>query len=187
VLQDREKWNKKYRDKKYPSAPSRIVTDYFNLATVKKALDIAAGNGRNSLFLARQGFSVDAVDISEEGLRLLAGMHPNLHPICADLDTFDIAGNRYDLIVNVKFLSRRLFPFIEAGLAIGGILIFQAFLETGDPEGKTSMRREYLLGKNELLHAFSSLEIHYYNEESSSGDNENFGLASLVAVKKAVA
>lgn len=187
MLQDREKWNKKYREKKYPSAPSRIVNDYFNLATAKKALDIAAGNGRNSLFLARQGFSVDAVDISEEGLRQIAGVHPNLHPICADLDTFDIAGNRYDLIVNVKFLSRRLFPLIEAGLRTGGILIFQTFLETGDPEDKTAMRREYLLGKNELLHAFSSLEIHYYNEESNSGDNEKFGLASLVAVKKTVA
>ena len=186
-MQDREKWNKKYRDKKYPSTPSRIVTDYFNLATGKKALDIAAGNGRNSLFLARQGFAVDAVDISGEGLRPIAGAHPNLHPICADLDTFDIAGNRYDLIVNVKFLSRRLFPLIEAGLRTGGILIFQTFLETGDPDPTTSMHREYLLKENELLHAFSSLEMLYYNEQSNPGDDEKFALASLVAVKKAVA
>ena len=183
MLRDREKWNKKYRDKKYPRAPSRIVTDYFNLATGKKALDIAAGNGRNSLFLARQGFSVDAVDISEEGLKPIAGVHPNLHPICADLDTFDITGNRYDLIVNVKFLSRRLFPFIEAGLTIGGILIFQAFLEDDNPHSKTSMNRDYLLEKNELLHAFSSLNVFYYNEDSREDGHEKPALASLVAVR----
>ena len=101
MLQDRIKWNKKYRQKKYPGAPSRIVIAYFDLSTGKEALDIGAGNGRNSLFLARRGFSVVAVDISEEGLRQFAGAHPDLHPICADLDTFDIPGNRYDLIVKI--------------------------------------------------------------------------------------
>ena len=50
MLQDKEKWDRKYREKKYPTTPSQIVRNYFDLATGKKALDIGAGNGRNSLF-----------------------------------------------------------------------------------------------------------------------------------------
>ena len=183
MLQDRIKWNKKYLEKKYSTSPSRIVQDYFDLATVKKALDIGAGNGRNSVFMARCGFSVDAVDISEEGLRQFAGTHPNLNVICADLDVFDIPPNRYDLIVNIKFLNRRLFPLIAGGLRQEGILIFETFVETDGPDSKTSINREYLLENNELLSAFSSLEVLYYHEESGRGDDETPALASLVAVK----
>jgi SAM-dependent methyltransferase len=183
LLQDRIKWNKKYLQKKYPTSPSRIVRDYFDLATGKKALDIGAGNGRNSVFLARCGFSVDAVDISEEGLRQFAGVHPGLNLICADLDAFDIPPNRYDLIVNIKFLNRRLFPLIAKGLRQKGILIFETLVETDSPDPETSINREYLLESHELLHAFSSLEVLYYHEESGQGDDQTPALASLVALK----
>ncbi|MEJ2102220.1 MAG: class I SAM-dependent methyltransferase [Desulfobacterales bacterium] len=128
MFQDQIKWNKKYQSNYYSDEPATILEHYVKLARGQKALDIAAGNGRNSLFLAKRGFTVDAVDISDAGLRLFAGKHPNIHPICADLDHFDIPANRYDLIINLKFLNRRLFPYIREGLTAGGILIFQTFL-----------------------------------------------------------
>lgn len=184
MQKDRNKWNKKYRQKQYPTEPSQIVKEYFSLAPGKKSLDIAAGNGRNSLFLAQQGFAVDAVDISEEGLKLFGGIHSSIHPICADLDTFDIPVKRYDLIVNVKFLNRRLFPFIQEGLRKGGILIFETFVESEKPGENESICRDYLLGKNELLHAFLSLDVIFYKEAKSVSDNHDTAyLASLVAAK----
>jgi SAM-dependent methyltransferase len=184
VQKDRIKWNEKYRQKEYPDEPSHIVKQFFELAAGKKALDIAAGNGRNSLFLAGQGFSVDALDISDEGLKLFAGRHPDIHPICTDLDTFDIPGNRYDLIVNVKFLNRRLFPFIQEGLRKDGILIFETFVETEESGENESICRDYLLGKNELLHAFLPLHIIFYQEAKTVSDNHDTSyLASLVAAK----
>ena len=189
MLQDKEKWNEKYRQKKYSTTPSQIVRDYFGLAPGKNALDIGAGNGRNSLFLAQHGFSVDAVDISDEGLKQFAGRHSNIHTICEDLDTFDIPGNRYDLIINVKYLNRRIFPYIKEGLRPGGLLIFETFLESGRAEGCTghrkTMRRDYLLRENELLHAFLSLHILYYSE-GPGRDDDGLYLASLVAVKESV-
>jgi SAM-dependent methyltransferase len=90
MLQDRLKWNEKYQTQSYPDEPAAIVKKYAKLAKGKKALDIAAGNGRNALLLAHQGFRVDAVDISDAGLNLFAAKHPNIDPICADLDDFDI-------------------------------------------------------------------------------------------------
>ena len=83
MLKDRLKWNEKYQTASYPLEPAPILKNYIDLAGGRKALDIAAGNGRNALFLAEQGFTVDAVDISDSGLRLFAGKHPNIQPICA--------------------------------------------------------------------------------------------------------
>jgi 2-polyprenyl-3-methyl-5-hydroxy-6-metoxy-1,4-benzoquinol methylase len=68
MLRDRLKWNEKYQSQSYPDEPAAIVKQYVELAGGKNALDIAAGNGRNALFLARQGFVVDAVDIADTGL-----------------------------------------------------------------------------------------------------------------------
>ena len=184
MLQDRIKWNQKYKKKKYPREPAQIVRDYFSLAKIGKALDIGAGNGRNSIFLAQQGFSVDAVDISEIGLAEFAGRHPSIDAICADLDSFEIPKNRYDLIVNIKFLNRRLFPYIKGGLKTGGILIFETFLESGQNSDNHPNCRDYLLKKNELLHAFLSLRILFYQELKLNEKDESSHIASLVAIRE---
>jgi len=184
MRQDRFKWNEKYQSENYPDEPSAIVKQYVEPADGKNALDIAAGNGRNALFLARQGFVVDAVDISDKGLAQFAGKHPGIHPICADLDDFAIAASRYDLIVNIKYLNRRLFPYICEGLAPGGILIFQTFLDAPKPAKDQPGCRDYLLRENELLYAFLSLKIVCYKEAKDKKDAEAARLASLVGIKK---
>jgi tellurite methyltransferase len=183
MLQDRLKWNEKYQTQPYPRKPSRLVKQFFNLAKGNRALDIGAGNGRNALFLAKRGFRVDAVDISDVGLGLFAGKHAHINPICADLDVFKILANHYDLILNINFLNRRLFPYIQAGLARGGILIFETFLETSSKEMHHPSCRDYLLRANELLHAFLSLKILYYREGEDSTNGDSVHLASLVGMQ----
>jgi SAM-dependent methyltransferase len=183
MFQDRLKWNEKYQSTKYSKEPAAIVKKYAKLAHGKRALDIAAGNGRNALFLANQGFVVDAIDIAEAGLSLFAGKHRQIHTICADLDTFDIRPNYYDLIVDIKFLNRRLFPYIKAGLTPGGVLIFQSFLDISAPDRNPPDHADYYLRQNELLHAFLSLNVVWYQEAKEKSDDNANWLASLVAAK----
>ena len=183
MLQERLKWNEKYQSQSYPDQPSAVVKKFANLAKGKKALDIAAGNGRNALFLAHLGFSVDAVDISDAGLKLFANRHPTIHPICADLDDFEIPSHRYDLIINIKYLNRRLFPYIHEGLVPGGVLIFQTFLDSSNLEADQPASQEYRLGENELLHAFLSLRIIHYVESEKKKNGETACLASLIGIK----
>jgi len=174
---DRIKWDAKYREKLRDSDPSRILTRYWHLASPGNALDIACGGGRNSLFLAEQGFFVDAVDISTVATNHLAGIHPNIHVICQDLDTWKMPKIRYDLIVNIRFLDRGLFPMIQDGLKIGGLLIFESFLN-GESD-------DYCLKPNELLHAFPLCRIVYYEEKKTEhGDRFDY-VAALVAIKPA--
>ncbi len=183
MRQDRLKWNQKYQNGSYPNAPAAFVKQYVMPTKDKKALDIAAGNGRHSIYLAKQGYVVDAIDIADAGLRKFSGKHPRIHPICADFDHFDIPANRYDLIVNIKFLNRRLFPYIQAGLAPGGMLIFQTLLDSPDLDQNERACSDYYLRPNELLHAFFALKILLYTEAKTPSDGKAVWMASLVAIK----
>lgn len=180
---DRVRWNRKYRDRQYSATPAEIVTRYFHLASPGCALDIAAGTGKNALFLADNGFAVDAVDISDVAMDALAGRHPGITALCEDLDRYDIPAERYNLIVNIRYLNRRLYPQIVEGLQPGGLLIFQTYIE-GPADGDGPSCRDYLLRENELLHAFLCMNIRYYAEKRETGPTGGpFYLASLVARK----
>ena len=185
---DRIKWNAKYSKKPEKEEPSQAVSRFFSMADPGRALDIACGTGKNALFLARQGFIVDAVDISDVALQKISGRHPQVNPICADLDLFQIPVNRYSLIINIRFLNRRLFPYIREGLTKNGVLIFESYLEMPNPENKNSDTwqpscRDYLLRENELLHAFLSLKIRFYREIGIKSPKSPPYEATLAAVK----
>lgn len=180
---DRTKWNRKYRQYAPITTPSIIVEEFAALSQKGRALDIATGTGRNAMYLSEQGFTVDAIDISDVGLNYLAGKQPAIFPICADLDTYDISPNRYDLILNIRFCQRRLFPLIIEGLAPGGTLIFESYLEDGTKDGDSPTCRDYLLRKNELLHAFLPLHIIYYAEKTATHRKSQSKVASLVGLK----
>lgn len=170
------KWDSKYIENLGSSDPSLILKDYVELASCGNALDIACGNGRNSIFLAKHGFIVDAVDISTIATKHLSGSNPNINVICQDIDDWIPPQNRYDIIVNIRFLDRRLFPMIKDGLKPGGVLIFESFID--------EKREDYCLKKNELLEIFHSFHIEYYQEKKSDHSDKFDQTASLVAIKR---
>lgn len=181
--EDRIRWNEKYRRRRYSRTPTDIVVRHFSLAGRGRALDLAAGTGKNALFLAEKGFEVDAVDISDVAMDDLAGRHPRVHAHCVDLDGYRIPRRRYRLVVNIRYLNRALFPGIVEALVPGGLLIFETFI--GGPQaGDPGMRRDYLLRENELLHAFLSLRILRYAEKSVAPSEGPDQVASLVARKR---
>lgn len=182
---DQLKWNKRYLNKEFSEEPSEIVQRYFHLAKKGKALDIACGMGRNALFLAQNGFQVDAVDISDIAIHRLQNDFPQVNWILADLDHWSIPSHKYDLILNINFLQRRLFPYIIDGLLPGGILIFETFLLSEYEYSRDAdLNPDYLLRENELLHSFLRLKIIYYEEHQVKRCNDRTRMvASLVAQK----
>lgn len=172
---DQIRWNSRYLNGLGGNDPSPILKTYWRHATCGNALDIACGNGRNSIFLAEKGFVVDAVDISTVATSNLSGRNPNINVICTDLDTWDIPQNRYALIINIRFLDRRLFPLIQNGLRTGGVLIFESFMD-GEKD-------KYCLKQNELLRAFQSFRIIFYQEKKADLSEKFDQTASLVAIK----
>lgn len=181
---DRRKWNRKYRQGSGPKRPATIVRDHWRRASRGLALDIAAGNGRNALYLAQQGFLVEALDISDQGLRQFAGTHPRIRAACVDLEIYFPPKSRYSLVINIKYLSRRLFPYIQEALIPGGVLIFETYLQGENRPRRESFCEDHLLRANELLRAFLNLQILFYRETQSAADPEPYPLASLVAVRR---
>lgn len=183
MLQDRDRWNRKYCQRPPSKSVSPIVKAHCHLAPRGLALDLAAGGGRNSVFLAEHGFRVHAVDISDVGLKGMGRRHPRLHPIVADLDRFTIAADAYSVIVNVRYLNRRLFPYMIEGLVPEGVLIFQTYQIDPEQREENGFCRDYLLRENELLRVFSPLNIRYYLEAPGDDPETPGWIASLVAVK----
>jgi SAM-dependent methyltransferase len=180
MVEDKEKWNRKYITEKFTEEPSQIVKDFYSLAKKGKALDIAAGNGRNSIFLHKNGFEVDAVDISDVALKMINEKAPHINTIEADLDNFNPPENNYELVLNINYLNRNLIPKIKDTLKKEGVLIFETFVL--NEEART---KDFYLRENELLHLFLDFYVIFYREfDTERHDGRKARKAQLVAIKK---
>ncbi len=65
-----ERWDERYAGHEYlwDVQPNRFVERHLRDLEPGTAVDLAAGEGRNAVWLARQGWSVTAVDFSQAGL-----------------------------------------------------------------------------------------------------------------------
>ena len=184
MLEDKDRWNKKYETAPMPSDPIKALRDFIDtIPKASKALDIACGKGRHTHLLATQGIHVDAVDYSDVALEALQ-KSDFINAVDEDLDSYCIEDRNYDLIVCVNYLSRRLFPMMKEGLKDDGILIFETFMECDHKDAHQPSNRDYLLRKNELLHAFLGLNVLFYEEkELTNLRGEVVKTATLVAQK----
>ena len=132
---DRRKWDARYRAGAYQERPhpsAFLEASAPLLPRRGRALDLACGTGRNALFLARRGLTVDAVDISSVALaqgRERAGDLP-VHWLEADLDAGFEAPERYDVIVNIRFVNLALVRSVVPALRPGGVLLVEQHLRT---------------------------------------------------------
>jgi SAM-dependent methyltransferase len=102
---DREDWDQRYRQKDFvwPIEPNRFLVPEVEGLQPGKALDLAAGQGHNAVWLATRGWAVTAVDWSEAGLakgRLLAEHQAvTVDWVVADLREWEPPERAFDLTV----------------------------------------------------------------------------------------
>ncbi len=184
----RLRWDSRYAacgDHALPPEPRQFLVDWLpRLPSSGLALDIAAGAGRHSLALARHGLAVHAVDISFNGLSVLASRTPKdagITPIVLDLERGWLPKAKYDVIVNFLFLERAIFPMILRRLRPDGWLVMETFtVEQLTLPHKAHLRRHFLLEKQELFQTFAGLEMVFYEEGLFNGNYT----ARMVARKK---
>jgi SAM-dependent methyltransferase len=169
---DRQRWNTRYADRyatrDYRWEPARWLPEIEGALRPPRAgaraLDLACGGGRNAVWLAERGWSVDAWDLSDVGLDILrreiddrhtAGASLDVTPRQVDLARATIPPSTYGLILNMLFLDRRLWPAMAGALVPGGLLAFETFLDVG-PGSRPSLRPEHLLQPGELHAAFEA-------------------------------
>ncbi len=112
-------------------------------------LDLAAGGGRHTRFLAERGHRVTAVDRDVSGLAAPEAIEVN----AADLEDgspWPLAGRHFGAVVMTNYLHRPLFPYLFEALQPGGVLLYETFMAGNERFGKPS-RLEFLLRDGELL------------------------------------
>jgi tellurite methyltransferase len=190
VKQDQKKWDARYREKEFIDKrdPDPFLKKHVRSLPRGKALDLAAGEGRNAVFLAQHGFEVEAIDISRVALnrarKLAQARGVKIRTIAADLDNYPIPNEVFDLIIDFYFLDRRLFPKIKKGLKKGGMVVMETYLVEQKASGlRDPVNPEYLLKPNELLRLFQDFRILFYREGVFKEGGSRKAIASLIAEK----
>ncbi|MBM4077332.1 MAG: class I SAM-dependent methyltransferase, partial [Planctomycetes bacterium] len=97
--------------------------------TPASALDLACGLGGNSIWLAKSGWEVTAVDISPVGLDLARQIAANqqvsnISWVAADLDEYYPEKNSFDLVIVFRYLDRTRIPSLAIeSLKPGGQIV----------------------------------------------------------------
>ena len=182
--QDQIRWDKKYSTKKYLFGREAIpfLQDHVDLLPKGHVLDLAMGEGRNGVFLATKGFQVTGVDISAEGLKkaetLAAELGVTIKTVVADLESYEIPANTFDVIICTYYLQRDLFPKIAAALKPGGMALIETY--TMDHlQHRPRFNKAYLLEPNELLTMLPGLRVLRYQEVDTGQE----AFASILAQK----
>ena len=131
-------WDERYSSEEYAYGitPNKFLEENFNCIPKGKVLSLAEGEGRNAVFLAKQGYSVTAVDASRVGLEKARSLAKEngvvIECIHADLADYDIGENKWDGIVSIfcplpSSLRKQLHKKVEAGLKRNGVFLLEAY------------------------------------------------------------
>jgi len=160
-----------------------------------RALSIADGEGRNSVWLAEQGLRVDAFDFSPtavakaERLALNRGVRVGFN--VSETFAWKWEPSAYDLVaaIFIQFAApavrEKLFPLIKQTLKPGGLLILQGYrteqLEygTGGPPELDHLYTEAMI--RELLQDMDFLELRCYDQQVDEGKG-HAGMSALMGV-----
>ena len=166
-------WNRRFAgdDFHFGTEPNAWLREHAGVwAPGQRVLCVADGEGRNSVWLARQGLRVDAFDIAEAGVakaRRLAAAHAVAVDFSvADCDGYAWPEAAFDGVaaIFVQFadpeMRARLFDRIVRCLKPGGTLVLQGYTpkqleyKTGGPPILSHLYTSALLRE-----AFSALQI----------------------------
>lgn len=186
--QDRITWNKKYEGEVclFGKDPVDFLREHIDILPKGKVFDVAMGEGRNALFLAKNGFEVDGCDISEvaikKALELAKENNVRINAFVADLETYTLPKDTYDVIACFYYLQRSLIPRMKEALKAGGVIIYETYtVEHGERGFEGPKNKAYLLNQNELLNLFRDFKIIFYRELVL---NNKKAIASLIARKE---
>jgi 2-polyprenyl-3-methyl-5-hydroxy-6-metoxy-1,4-benzoquinol methylase len=155
---DRAQWNERYAAQPVLWAvdPDPLLGGELGDRPPGRALDLGAGEGRTTLWLAERGWQVTAVDFSDVALERgrqrveAAGAPGSVDWVLADLVEFDPTGATFDLVL-MLFIHlpaaqrRRLLRLAAATLSPGGVVLVVGYDTTHATSGQGGPRDPAIL------------------------------------------
>ncbi len=193
--------------------PEEILVKYVNrIPAGSCVLDIGAGQGRHSFYLAEKNFIVDAVDSSQAAIDILRKQqHKNINYVKSGISKFHSPNNYYSAILLLGIIQiltwkeiRNLIDNVKLWSKNGGLIFVTAF-GNGDDKYKNcknnwneigtnsfesdDKRIRTFLADNEILTLFDGFEIIHHWEglgkkhRHGDGPIEQHSMIELVARK----
>lgn len=189
-----EMWDKAYssNDYVYGKTPNNFLSDNFESLPKGRILLLGEGEGRNSVFLASQGYSVTAVDISPVGLekarKLAEEAGVNIETICADLESYDLGEQCWDGIVSIfchlpPNTRKAVHQQIKTALKPSGVFLVEGYtpeqlnFKTGGPPVAEMMISQSIL--SEELNSLQFSHLVELEREVNEGIKHH-GMAAVV-------
>lgn len=143
-------WDKIYSidEYVYGKSPNNFLEEMTGKLKKGNVLCLAEGEGRNAVYLAKQGFAVTAVDSSSVGLKkaekLAQEQGVKIDIVHSDLAKYKIESNSWDSIVSISChvppqIRKNIHKDVIAGLKQAGIFLLEAYtpaqleFKTGGP------------------------------------------------------
>ncbi|HBK44049.1 MULTISPECIES: class I SAM-dependent methyltransferase [unclassified Polynucleobacter] len=158
-------------------------------------LCIADGEGRNGIWLAKQGMYVTGFDVSDIALakanQFAKDNQVNIQYSLCDTDGFNWQTNSYDAIIAIFIqfadpeMRARIFQQVHQALKPGGIFILQGYTpkqleyKTGGPSLIEHLYTEEMI--RELSQEFEILDLQCYEKELSEGARHT-GMSALLGM-----
>lgn len=193
----RGRWNGRHRERLDHRAragataqpPAQWLTDNRALlpepASGRRALDVACGLGSNAVWLARLGFAVDAIDISDVAVDALSAQAREhglpIRALRMDLEREPLPPGVYDVIVQIDYLQRDLFAALADALAAGGVVVAETVTTAHVVELGNRFDPGFLLEPGELRAAFPGLRVVRHEERVVTRSGRRRAVARLVA------
>ena len=157
-------WNQRYAvdDYIFGTEPSDLLTRHSHyLKAGEAALAIADGEGRNGVYLARQGLQVTSFDISPVGIakagRLAVEQRTTLTILESDITSWKWQPEAFDAVVGIFFqfldpvARAQVFAGIRTTLKPGGLIFLRGYTprqlhyKTGGPSQEENLYTSELL------------------------------------------
>jgi 2-polyprenyl-3-methyl-5-hydroxy-6-metoxy-1,4-benzoquinol methylase len=185
-MADRSTWEARYDERRGEALrpPSQFLLAHLHELPAGRAVDLACGDGRHALCLARHGYAVTAIDYTHASLERLSQIarreHLQITAIQADLTEIALPRDHFDVAVNIRFLERSLFDGIKSTLRHGGVVVFETFIrdqqQLGHPKNPA-----FMLERGELAARFADFEILASEEGRFETESGPAYLARIVA------
>ncbi|WP_240843889.1 bifunctional 2-polyprenyl-6-hydroxyphenol methylase/3-demethylubiquinol 3-O-methyltransferase UbiG [Acidaminobacter sp. JC074] len=140
---DKSYWDQKFKQRgNKPLGPDPMLVDHLHLLKRGRLLDLACGDGRNSLYLDEKGFEVTGLDFSDQALKRLESFSNGIMTYQRDLtlaSALDGLGIYDTIVINHYRLPSDLINKLPDLLSSQGTLFVSGFSDKHTPDGKITV------------------------------------------------
>jgi 2-polyprenyl-3-methyl-5-hydroxy-6-metoxy-1,4-benzoquinol methylase len=184
-----ERWNRILTAPKpmFNTAPNAFLVEMVKGVKPGRSLDVGMGQGRNTIYLAQQGWDSAGFDPADRAVAAAqeqaAKLGVKITTHIARAEDFDWGESQWDLIVLSYVGGRELVGKVVGALRPGGMVVLEGFHRDAMKAGPIG--RAVVFDTNELLKLFGALRVVRYEDTNAAADfgKRETRVVRLAAVK----